>query len=179
MFLLESGRLKLLPLNYEQLLLQKNSPNYLAETLGLQMPALNAPVSFLHGLEQARDNCWLPDTQAYPDLYQWYTNWQIVLKSTNTVIGSIAFGGYPDDYGQTTVGYVIDTLHNGNGYATEALYALCYWGFCFSTLKVVTADTELTNLASQKVLTKVGFSQTHIKDGTVFYRLPKSGLLST
>ena len=179
MFLLESGRLMLLPLNHEQLLLQKNSLNYLAETLGFQMPALNAPANFLQGLEQARDNCWLPDTEAYPDLYKWYTNWQIVLKSTNTIIGSIAFGGYPDDYGRTTVGYVIDALHNGNGYATEALYTLCQWGFTFTILKAVTADTELSNPASQKVLTKVGFSQTQVKDGTVFYRLPKSRLLNT
>jgi ribosomal-protein-alanine N-acetyltransferase len=179
MFLIESGRLKLLPLNHEQLLLQMNNPNYLAEILGLQMPALKAPASFLYGLEQARDNCWLPDTQAYPDLYQWYTNWKIVLKNTNTIIGSIAFGGYPDDYGQTTVGYVIDALHNGNGNATEALCTLCHWGFRFSILKAVTADTEVANLASQKVLTKVGFSKTHVKDGTVFYRLRKSDLLNT
>lgn len=174
MFLLQSGRLKLLPLNYEQLLLQKYSPQDFAETLGLQSPVIDAPPTFLQGLEQARNNCWLPGTRAYPDLYCWYTNWQIILKSSDTIIGSVAFGGYPDDYGQTTVGYVIDTLHQNNGYATEAISTLCRWGFQYSVLKAVIADTDAVNLASQKVLYNVGFTQTHTEKGNIYYRLPKS-----
>jgi RimJ/RimL family protein N-acetyltransferase len=121
-------------------------------------------------MNEALQNFWLPNTQAYPNLYQWYTNWQVVLKSTNTIIGSIGFGGYPNDHGETSLGYMTDQQHWGLGYATEAVNILAQWGFSFSILKAITADTPLQNLASQRVLAKANFKQTHSQNGLQYFK---------
>ncbi len=122
---------------------------------------------------EAMHKYWLPNTLAYPDLYCWYTNWQIVLKSTNSIIGTIGLGGYPDDYGSTSIGYMIYKDKQGNGYATEALTTVLNWGFAFSILKKVNADTQSSNKASQRVLLKTGFKYTHTEGGALYYEVTK------
>jgi RimJ/RimL family protein N-acetyltransferase len=121
-------------------------------------------------MNAAHQNFWLPNTKAYPDLYQWYTNWQVILKITNTIIGSIGFGGYPNDYGETSVGYMTDQQHWSQGYATEAVNTLAKWGFSFDILKAITADTPAQNLASQRVLAKADFKQTHTQNGLQYFK---------
>jgi len=165
MFFLESERLKLIPLTYYQLLLIDNNRAALERSLNLN-PSVMLVDDYNKGeLKAALQNHWLPNTQIYPDLYQWYTSWEVVLKNINTSIGSISFGGYPDDYGETTIGYLMDQQHWGQGYATEAVLTLKHWGFKFSILKTLKADTQLSNYASQRVLLKAGFVPTH-KDNT-------------
>ena len=173
MFFIESERLKLIPLTHDQLLLLKHNRNELELTMSLKPSAMVVDAYFQQESNEALINFWLPYTKAYPDLYHWYTNWQIILKSINTTIGGISLGGYPNDYGETTIGYVIDEHHRGNGYATEALITLTQWAFQFSTLKHIHADTLITNFASQQVLLKAGFKYTHSVNTTLYYRLSK------
>ena len=173
MLSIDSNRLKLIPLTHSQLLLLKSNRVELEQSMGLNPSAMVIDAYFQQESLEALLNFWLPYTKAYPDLYQWYTNWQIVLKETNTVIGGISLGGYPNDYGETTIGYLIDQKHQGNGYATEALIRLSKWAFQFSTLNYIHADTLITNYASQQVLQKVGFKYTHAVNTTLYYRLPK------
>jgi ribosomal-protein-alanine N-acetyltransferase len=173
MFCLESDRLTLIPLTHQQLLWCRDDRAKLEQSLGLQHSDMQIAPLFRQEMDEAMEGCWLPDTAAYPDLYPWYTNWEMVCKKTRTAIGSIGFGGYPDDYGQTSIGYVIDEKHWGKGYATEAIMTLLNWGFSFSTLMVVTADTTPNNLASQKVLLKAGFRQKHTENGLLYFKLSK------
>lgn len=170
MFFLETTRLKLIPLNHQQLLLYCTDRVVLENRLGLNLSNMHIDPVFRQEMDEAMQNFWLPNTKAYPDLYQWYTNWEIVLKKINTSIGGIGFGGYPDDYGATTVGYVIDKQHQGNGYATEALLTLLQWGFSFSVLKAVKADTTTDNTSSQNVLIKTGFKQIGIRNNILYYQ---------
>jgi ribosomal-protein-alanine N-acetyltransferase len=173
MFFIESHRLKLIPLKYEQLLLCATDRPALEQLLNLNPSAMVIDAPYQTELEQALQGFWLPNTQAYPDLYHWYTNWEVVLKSINTTIGGIGFGGYPDNFGETSVGYMIDQQHWGKGYATEAVLALSQWGFSYSILKSVIADTELHNLASQRVLIKAGFKLYSSQKPLMYYRLLK------
>ncbi|MBS7566348.1 GNAT family N-acetyltransferase [Mucilaginibacter sp. Bleaf8] len=170
---LETDRLKIIPLNYTQLLLCSQSRAALEATLGLQPSDMKIDTAFRAEMDQAMHNYWLPNTKAYPELYPWYTNWEIVLKDINTAIGGIGFGGYPDDYGTTSVGYVISQQRQGKGYATEALLALLEWGFSFSVLKQVDADTTPGNIASQRVLLKAGFKQISIEPSAILYQRRK------
>jgi ribosomal-protein-alanine N-acetyltransferase len=174
MLFIESDRLKLIPLTHQQLLLCRDDRAVLDKLLGLQASAKQISTSFQQEMAEAMQNRWLPDTLSYPDLYPWYTNWEIVCKSINTAIGSVGFGGYPDDYGQTSVGYVIHEQHRNNGYVTEALVCLLQWGFSFSVLKNVIADTAIDNIASQKVLQRTGFKLTKTEDGLLYYMLDKA-----
>jgi len=173
MFFIESERLRLIPLTHDQLLLLKQNRNELEQAMGLQPSAMVIDAYFQQESKEALNGFWLPYTKAYHDLYPWYTNWQIVLKCINTTIGGISLGGYPNDYGETTVGYVVDEQHWGEGYATEALLTLTRWGFQFSTLKYICADTLVSNHASQQVLQKAGFKYTHSINTTLYYRLSK------
>ncbi|WP_158825027.1 GNAT family N-acetyltransferase [Mucilaginibacter lacusdianchii] len=174
---LESARLKLIALNHQQLLLCRANRAALEKSLSLKQSNLKVPILFQREMAEAMQNIWLPDTLRYPDLYTWYTNWEIIDKSINTAVGSIGFGGYPDDYGETSVGYMIDQHHWGKGYATEALLTILQWGFSFSVLKTIVADTSVDNIASQKVLLKVGFKQVRAGTKLLFYKLQKRQLL--
>jgi len=171
MFLLESERLKLIPLSYDQLILVSENRAVLEKSLGLNPSAMQIDDYNSAELKAAFKNHWLPNTQTHPDLYQWYTSWEVVLEASNTSIGSICFGGYPDDYGETTIGYLIDQQHWGQGYATEAVLTLINWGFKFSVLKTLKADAQLNNPASQRVLVKAGFLPTHKDDTHQHFKL--------
>ncbi|WP_345953341.1 GNAT family N-acetyltransferase [Mucilaginibacter sp. PAMB04168] len=179
MYYIESERLKLIPLNYEHLLLYKNNRPALEKALGLNPSTMVIDAFYKAETKDALQNFWLPNTKLYPELYYWYTSWEIVLKQTNTSIGGIGFGGYPDDYGETSIGYVVDQQHWGFGYATEALNTISKWGFAFTLLKALKADTQSHNLLSQRVLIKAGFKHTDSKNGLLYYRLPKGNTLAS
>jgi predicted acetyltransferase len=174
MIFIESDRLKLIPLKYHQLLLFDRHWHELQRMLGLNETVMEMDDQVKADVAEALHHFWLPNTHQYPDLYYWYTNWLVVLKGVNVTVGGIGFNGYPDDYGETSIGYMIDEQHRGNDYATEAVNALCKWGFNFSILKNVKADTGIRNLASQKVLLKAGFRKLEQRDGSVYYVLNKA-----
>jgi ribosomal-protein-alanine N-acetyltransferase len=178
MILIESERLKLIPLKHHQLLLFNDHWNELQRTLGLNEAEMEMDEHVKADIAEALHHFWLPNTHAYPDLYYWYTNWLVILKSLNVAIGGIGFNGYPDDYGETSIGYMIDEQHRGNDYATEAVTALCQWGLNLSILKSIKADTGVNNLASQRVLLKAGFRKLEQHQDSIFYVLQKTGSIS-
>ena len=173
MMFIETTRLKLIPLKHHQLLLFDKHWSELQRVLGLNETVLKVDELVKADMHEALHHFWLPNTRQYPELYYWFTNWLVILKSTNIAIGGIGFNGYPDDYGETSIGYMIDEQHRGHGYATESASAICNWGFGFSILKHVKADTGIHNLASQRVLLKAGFRKLEQKNDTIFYSLNK------
>lgn len=85
-----------------------------------------------------------------PENYLFFTEFLIVLKSSNTIIGSIDFK-YPPKNGVTEVGYGLNSDYEGNGYMTEALGAFLDFGKALG-VKTVRADTLCENIKSQAVL---------------------------
>jgi len=153
--MLETTRLKLVPLTHEQLLLYKNDPKGLAESLNVKFkPRQNDP-SVIGEIEEAT-NFWIINTLKFPDKYQWYTTWEIILKEEHVAIGGIGFAGYPDVEGKSMVGYGLDMRYYSRGYGTEALASFLHWGFGNQDLKCIVADTPLSNIPSQKLLLKDG-----------------------
>jgi RimJ/RimL family protein N-acetyltransferase len=55
------------------------------------------------------------------------------------------------------LGYVLDRLAWGQGFATEATRALLQWSFATLDLNRVQAETNTRNTASNRVLEKLGF----------------------
>jgi len=104
------------------------------------------------------------------DKYFWLTNWQIILTEQKKSIGSACFMDIPDENGQVEIGYGIDEQFRNKGYMTEAVLGLCVWAFK-NKAKIISAETEKDNLASQKVLEKVGFLKSDERDGSCFYKL--------
>ena len=88
-----------------------------------------------------------------------FTEFLIVLKENDHIIGSIDYKYVPKD-GVTEVGYGLNPLYSGHGYMTEALRAFLEFGKGLG-IKAVKADTLPDNISSQNVLKKSGFRFTH------------------
>ena len=90
-----------------------------------------------------------------PAHYLFFTEFLIVLKENDTIIGSIDYKNVPRD-GLTEVGYGLNPRYEGHGYMTEALRAFLDFGRSLG-IRSVQADTLKDNLKSQRVLRKCGF----------------------
>ena len=91
----------------------------------------------------------------HPDQWDWYAIWMIE-KTDGTQIGDLCFKGLQED-GIAEIGYGILEEHQGQGYATEAVWAACRWAFRHTEVKSLEAETDAENAASQSVLEKCGF----------------------
>ena len=91
----------------------------------------------------------------HPDQWEWYAIWMIELKD-GTHVGELCFKGLSED-GNAEIGYGIAEDYQNSGYATEAVSALVDWAFNQPGVSCVTAETEETNIAAQRVLEKSGF----------------------
>ena len=156
-FNIESDRLRLIPLTYDHLLLN-NYPEKLAFTLGLVSATIEMEQAFITAYTEALENFWKPNTLKYPKYYKWYTNWLIVLKSSNSAIGGIGLSGILNQQGETETGYALDLNHRNKGYATEALTRLTQWVFEHEAAQALIAHTHREKNASQSTLIKAGFS---------------------
>ncbi len=107
---------------------------------------------------------------AHPDRWEWYAIWMIELRD-GTHIGELCFKGITKDK-TAEIGYGIAENYQGCGYATEAVSALADWALKQPEISCVTAETEESNIASQKVLEKAGFMPTGEigKEGPFFAR---------
>ena len=91
----------------------------------------------------------------HPDQWDWYAAWMIE-KRDATPVGDLCFKGLGDD-GVAEIGYGILEEYRGQGYAAEAVQAVCRWAFRHSELRALEAETAPENTASQRVLEKCGF----------------------
>ena len=91
----------------------------------------------------------------YPDQWEWYAIWMIE-KKDGTRVGDLCFKGLGES-GAAEIGYGILEECQGQGYATEAVQAVCRWAFRHAKVKSLEAETDAGNMASQKVLEKCGF----------------------
>lgn len=170
--MVETTRLRLVPLSHELLQLFKNDHQLLAQNLGLRkVEPHDDPETMPHLVEAI--GFWLTKTDQYRDQYEWYTNWLIVLKDQSVAIGGIGFSGPPVNKSESMVGYGINSQYAGKGYTTEALRGLIEWGFRNPALKVIVADTPLEHVGSHKVLIKNGFTESARDHELIHWQLTK------
>jgi len=74
-------------------------------------------------------------------------------------IGWCALNQWMPDYRSAKIGYCFDEAAWGQGFATEAAAALLQWAFETLDLNRVQAETDTRNLASARVLEKLGFQR--------------------
>jgi RimJ/RimL family protein N-acetyltransferase len=80
----------------------------------------------------------------------------IVLRETGACIGDVAFHWVSVQHRTGEVGFVLDPAHQGEGYATEAARAVVDWAFGTFGLHRIIGRTEARNVASARVLEKLG-----------------------
>ncbi|MGE3063293.1 MAG: GNAT family N-acetyltransferase [bacterium] len=100
--------------------------------------------------------------------------WIFIDKTDRTIIGDGGFKGEPDAEGRIDIGYGIVASRRGNGYGFEAVSALIEWGFKQKKVKVITADCNLDNTASQNLLDKIGMKRVRSDETLTFFELKKN-----
>ncbi|MFT5822088.1 MAG: ribosomal-protein-alanine N-acetyltransferase [Crocinitomix sp.] len=105
-----------------------------------------------------------------------FGRWTVILKETNEFLGWCGLKKHPD--GMVDLGYRFHQKHWGKGYATEAAQACISHGFKELGIKEIIGRTARLNLASVRVLEKIGMK--YWKDApcegiidSVFYRISK------
>jgi len=95
--------------------------------------------------------------QENPKLFEYLTFWMIVLRKTNTVIGSICFKGVLDDDHSLEIGYGLGNKYHHHGYMSEAVASFTQYGLNGLGATKIKAQTLRDNIASIKVLEKNQF----------------------
>ena len=83
--------------------------------------------------------------------------------SDGLFLGWCALTQWNPDYRSASLGYCLAEAAWGQGYATEAARAVLWWAFETLDLNRVQSETDTRNLASARVLEKVGF----VREGTL------------
>jgi RimJ/RimL family protein N-acetyltransferase len=81
----------------------------------------------------------------------------IVRTEDGRAVGGIGFHSAPDEEGRVEIGYDVTEGARGRGYATEAVTAIAAWALSQPGVTAVTANTDLDNGLSQRVLERAGF----------------------
>lgn len=114
---------------------------------------------------------WIPDTE-FPSSVSLQKKWikinkkrddayyyAIILKETKKIVGSAWLHSLYEstDYKIADIAYLIGREFRGNGYTEEALKLLIEWGFRKLRLVKITAKVNEFNVASKKIIEKLGF----------------------
>jgi len=166
---LESSRLFLQPLTFDQLILYKDLDDSLEKQLNLSIGSRGLTEEFIVVIQTSN----IPYVNFNPDKILYGTIWVIVHKQQKVIIGDIGFKGAPSEYGLIEVGYGIYPEHRNKGYMTEALNSLTNWAFQQPEVKIILAETDKTNLASQKILLKSNFAPFAETESDYWWRLDK------
>jgi [ribosomal protein S5]-alanine N-acetyltransferase len=82
----------------------------------------------------------------------------VVLKSDRSLIGSCSIANVKAESIETALGWHYGHKYWGHGYATEAARALLYIGFAIGRAAEIYADCFADNLASIRVMEKIGMT---------------------
>lgn len=167
--IIETERLKLIALKYEELYLLINDIEKLENILTIKYDATPIEGSFKDILLSQ-----LEITKNDKDNYMWHSFWLIIRKSDNIAIGMIDFKDTPNENGEVEIGYGLGEKFEHNGYMTESVKALCSWALKEDSVKSVIAETDKDGFSSQKILKNCGFNKYKDADTSWWVRYGES-----
>ena len=131
----------------------------------VELTAFEAPVSIERATQELLEFCIKPFEENRG------IRWGIVLKGEAELAGTIGYhqwvrtGGY-----HARVGYDLAAVHRRRGVMTEALEAVLRYGFETMRLNKVEACTDPRNVASIRLLEKLGFHRDGVlRESTYFH----------
>lgn len=84
-------------------------------------------------------------------------------RADQVFVGWISLNSWNSDFRSASLGYCLTERAWGHGFATEAARALLRWAFDTLDLNRVQAEADTRNVASARVLEKLGF----VREGTL------------
>jgi [ribosomal protein S5]-alanine N-acetyltransferase len=165
--MIETKRLFIKPLTCDELKKHIDSPNKLANDLGLH------PSQSLIDKEtkDAIIKDLLPNIEDPNKDSLFYTMWLVIEKSKKSIIGGICFHGEPNENGEVEIGYGTDDKFRNKGYMTETIAGLIQWIRDNKKVKAIVAETDSENISSIKVLERNNFKVTQYIENSVILRL--------
>lgn len=151
--MIETERLLLLPLSYEQLVKYVKNDHSLEADLQLNETTRTISADLLEALEIGI----LPSVAKKHKNHLYFTLWTLILKSENRMVGDLCFKGEPNTKGEIEIGYGTYDDFQGKGYMTEAVGGMIKWAATQPGVKYMLAETEKTNFASFRVLERNEF----------------------
>ena len=105
-------------------------------------------------LEETR--AWIGRTSAHQEAHG-FGFWAVVEKKSSRLLGNCGMGYQRDGGLPLEFGYTLARSHWGRGYATEAAAACVRYAFDNLRFPQLSARVDSRNVASQRVLEKIGF----------------------
>jgi [ribosomal protein S5]-alanine N-acetyltransferase len=151
--MIETERLILKPLTYDQLVKYTKCDNSLEEELNLNETSRTISPELKEAFEQTI----LPNVADKTRNYLYSTLWTAISKAENKMIGDLCIVGEPNADGEIEIGYGTYDEFQGKGFMTEIVGGIIEWIKTQERVKSVIASTDKTNTASFKVLEKNNF----------------------
>jgi RimJ/RimL family protein N-acetyltransferase len=151
--MIETERLIIKPLTYDQLLKYIKCDNSLETELNL------FPTSRIISLDlqEAFEQTILPNVADTTKNYLFSTLWSAISKIENKMIGDLCIIGEPNLDGEIEIGYGTYDGFQNRGFMTEIVNGVIGWAKTQENVKSIIASTNKTNIASFKVLEKNNF----------------------
>ncbi len=159
--MIETKRLLIHPLSYDQLLKYIQNDHSLESELGLNPSSKTISIELKEALEQT-----LLLNVANPSKnYLFCTLWPLIDKTIHTIVGELCIVDEPNADGEIEIGYGTYDGFRSRGYMTEAVGGIIQWARTQPSVKHVIASTLKNNIASYTILEKNNFiksSETNI-----------------
>ncbi|BAY45247.1 acetyltransferase [Scytonema sp. HK-05] len=114
----------------------------------------------------------------YPFQSEWGWGSLVIHKAENTLIGHVMVKVIPDSTGSPTgsleIGYYIAPSYRQQGYASEATKAVIDWALSQPSVQRVTAGCDPDNIASKRVLEKIGMQLIESREKMLVWQLCKT-----
>lgn len=151
--MIETKRLILKPLTYDQLVKYTKCDNSLEKELNLNESSRTISDELKEALEQTI----LRNVADKSKNYLYSTLWTAISKADNKMIGDLCIINEPDTDGKIEIGYGTYDEFQGRGFMTEIVRGIIDWAKTQACVKSIIASTDKSNIASFKVLQKNNF----------------------
>jgi RimJ/RimL family protein N-acetyltransferase len=153
--MIETERLIIKPLTYEQLTKYVRLDNSLETELDLNATSRTISADLKEALEQTI----LPNVADSNKNYLFSTIWTLISKTDNKMVGDLCFVGEPHADGVIEIGYGTYEEFRKRGFMTEAVGAMIKWAKKQPDIRTIIASTDKTNVDSYSVLQRNNFQK--------------------
>jgi [ribosomal protein S5]-alanine N-acetyltransferase len=98
----------------------------------------------------------------------------VIDRDAKAVVGSAGFIGRADSERRIELGFGTHVDYRNRGYASEAARALTSWGLEQTDVQRVIARCDPDNVASVRVLEKIGMNRVGERDGQLLWEASKN-----
>lgn len=147
---LETDRLLIHAIDYDEMALFLNSPSCLEDALHLTSWGFSLDVQTAMMLSLIYD-------YTDPSIWLWRTQWLLIEKQRRCIVGRIYCLDHPDVHGRVEIGYSTEMPYRQQGYMKEAVRCFTTWILKNPNTKLVMAKCKPENIASKTVLHACGF----------------------